>query len=98
MSPPSPTSGTSWPCCGGGMSWTSSPISTWRTPASGPSTSSAPGETAGVVKESVEGVLHGEAGRLFTDDRLRVRAESWSVVATGIDDRLRAEVGGRDLL
>src|SRR4030066_188522 len=29
------------------------------------------GETEGVVKENVEGGLHGEAGRLFTDDHPR---------------------------
>ena len=56
------------------------------------------GESEGVVKENVEGVLRGEAERLFTDDHLRVRAESWSAVATGIDDRLRAELGDRYLL
>jgi len=56
------------------------------------------GETEGVVKENVEGVLHGEAERLFTDDHLRVRAESWNVVATGIDDRLRTDLGDRYLL
>lgn len=56
------------------------------------------GETEGVVKENVEGVLRGEADRLFTDDHLRVRAESWNVVATGIDDRLRSQLGERYLL
>lgn len=56
------------------------------------------GDTGGVVKENVEGVMRGEADRLFTDDHLRVRAESWNVVATSIDDRLRAELGDRYLL
>lgn len=56
------------------------------------------GETPGVVRENVEGVLRGEADRLFTDDHLRVRAESWNVVTTGIDDRLRTELGERYLL
>lgn len=52
----------------------------------------------GELKEQFEGVLRGEAERLFTDAQLRVRAESWNAVTIGIDERLRAELGERYLL
>ncbi len=56
------------------------------------------GETGGVVKANVEGVLAGEHSRLFTDQHLNERAQSWNDVTTAIDDVLGSQLGERYLM
>lgn len=56
------------------------------------------GETEGIIKAKVEGVLAGETGRLFTDAHLEVRARSWNEVTTAIDDRFLSSLGERYLM
>jgi hypothetical protein len=56
------------------------------------------GETDSMIKVKVERVLGGDKKRLFTDEHLTARAESWSEVSTAIDDELRVRLGDRYLL
>ena len=56
------------------------------------------GETDSLIKVKVERVLAGAPERLFTDQHLITRAESWNEVTIAIDDQLQARLGERYLL
>lgn len=58
----------------------------------------AEGDEPSPLVRRVEKVLEGGGGRLFTDEHLRFRAQSWNDVTTAVDGLLRPALGERYLL